>query len=114
MGATSLMSDTCEIQRKVQTQSATSGGPVITWSTQVASTPCMVQMDSGSQTIRAGAETAVTTATIFVTYNTDVQVADRIIWQTRTFAVVSPPIDEAGRKSHYKLTCVEMKGGTTR
>lgn len=111
MSVASLLNTTCTIRRKTQTQSSSTGAISTSWANLATGVPC--SMNEGGQSERevAARETGEVFATFYFAFGQDITNADRIVYGARTFEVVGPPIDGAGRSVYCRVSAREVKGG---
>lgn len=108
-----MYNTTVSVSRKTQTQSTSTGAKVSTWATVATGQAAAVQMSTSSEDRAYMRETGRTRYRVFMVYGVDVRTGDRLTWGSRTLSVLGPPIDEAGRQSHYALAAEEVEGGGT-
>jgi SPP1 family predicted phage head-tail adaptor len=94
--------------RQVQFKRLTAGQDEIGQPTQVWADLVQVRANvrylNGIETIKAGAETAVSKASIRIAYRTNLTTADRAYLGTTEFRITAVLPDEAGKK-HTDVTC---------
>lgn len=92
MSFTSLLSQRCIIYRKVQTKDDTKGLITSTWSTIAEDVPCRVDYQFITSTFVSQTPNGQITGNDYVGYflpDTDIQHADRILWES-TYLFVRP------------------------
>jgi head-tail adaptor len=109
-----LLNDTCTIQRKTVTQSATSGGNQHAWASSSTGVACSVQADSGTEGNDFRRETGKRAYRVYFEYGTDVRHEDRIVWGGLTLSVTGPPVDGAGRQVYARVNAEEVISGGQR
>ena len=105
---THLLDQTITIQRSTVTQDAM-GGPSVSWSNEYTGVRARVQPQSGSESFRAGGKRSQQSFQIFVAGSQDVLNTDRIVWNSKTLKIISPPKDPQGAGVLLRIDCEEIE-----
>lgn len=111
MSYPNLLNSTCTIQRKSQSQSATTGEVITAWTSLATGVACSIQAANGSEATLARRETGVTKYDGFFPYGQDIANGDRVVWSGNTLSVESNPDDPAGRGVVWVVELKEVRGG---
>jgi SPP1 family predicted phage head-tail adaptor len=96
------------IQKNTQTTTAM-GGRTDVW-TDLATVWADMRQLSGKEYYDAQALNTELTASFTIHYRDDITADMRVIYKTRTFELVSPPIDVMMRHKELRLMCREVNG----
>lgn len=120
MSLQSLLNQTCDIYRKTETISTSTGFVKTTFPQTYTSVPCRVQAKTGYSGNNAGSERFTTKYVGFWNIGTDVKLEDRISVtddpsNITGYTVKSAPMDESGQRVFIvaDLEAVQGKGGVT-
>lgn len=99
--------DTCTIQSKTITSDGM-GGQTEAYTTSATNVPCRVESDNirVAEQIAQGAVKVVQTFTFTLAFDRAIARTDRIIWNARTFEVVTT-LDNSWQL-HRRVTCAEV------
>jgi head-tail adaptor len=119
--AVHLMTNTCTIKRKTQTQSSTSAGIVTSWSDAATGVRCAVQASASREATQQGRETGIAQYDVMFPPGTDVRKGDRLTAITGSsglsasalLAVTGNPIDESGRAAYVYVPAEYHTGEVT-
>lgn len=104
--------DAGKLNRRVKIQQLAAGQdalgqPVQTWS-DLATVWANIKFNSGSETIKATAESSTAKASIRVRYRADITAGMRVLHGTTVFNIVAVLPDEQSRQ-HVDLACENVK-----
>lgn len=116
MSVASLLNLTCTIKTTTFAASSTTGFPVGTIPSGTSGTPCALQAMTSRESVQWSRETGSTMAWLYLLPGTTISTQSRVLisggqYDSKTFSVVGPSQDEAGRGSHLRIPVQLMEGG---
>ena len=100
MSYTSLLIDTCTIQRYTEGAPDDYGNPVLTWADHLVDTPCRLVASSGRE-LKIGTEIVVADDKLFLG-NVDITEQDRVVLNGKTYELLLVKDHANGTSSHHK------------
>ena len=100
MSYTSLLIDTCTIQRYTEGAKDNYGNPILTWADHLVDEPCRLTTAKGRE-LKVGAEIVIADYKLFVE-SIDVTEQDRIVISGNTYEILLVEDYTDGSASHHK------------
>jgi len=107
----SLLKHKCDILRHTSTQNPLTGEVTESWNPIITDLPCLIQPLTGKQAIEAQGLELVSTYKGFFKYNDDIQLRDKIVFESRTYLITYILKGWEGG-SHHKEVLLDIERGT--